>query len=177
MERMAGMKQLVEADFCSKDTVALARSLIGNHLVMDAGDEIRAYSITEVEAYDGPEDLACHASKGRTKRTETLFGPPGHWYVYRETNLLGLGNECIVAESEVLESQRGSADGNLKIDPERDASLVGRNPKGHFTAFTEEFALRQGPNGFQLKGVEFSEFRLNRFGFHRLHFDEIELPF
>jgi len=38
--------------------------------------------ITEVEAYDGPEDLACHASKGRTHRTEPLFGPPAHWYVY-----------------------------------------------------------------------------------------------
>ncbi|MGK0240203.1 MAG: DNA-3-methyladenine glycosylase [Candidatus Pelagisphaera sp.] len=76
------MKRLVEADFCSRDTVALARSLIGKYLVMDTGEENRAFIITEAEAYDGPEDLACHASKGRTKRTETLFGPPGHWYVY-----------------------------------------------------------------------------------------------
>ena len=80
--RMAAMKRLVEADFCSRDTVALARSLIGKYLVMDTGEENRAFIITEAEAYDGPEDLACHASKGRTKRTETLFGPPGHWYVY-----------------------------------------------------------------------------------------------
>jgi len=79
---MAAMKRLVEADFCSRDTVALARSLIGKYLVMDTGEENRAFIITEAEAYDGPEDLACHASKGRTKRTETLFGPPGHWNVY-----------------------------------------------------------------------------------------------
>ena len=38
--------------------------------------------ITEVEAYDGINDKACHASKGRTVRTEIMFGPAGFWYVY-----------------------------------------------------------------------------------------------
>lgn len=38
--------------------------------------------ITETEAYDGFEDLASHAAKGRTNRTEVMYGEPGRWYVY-----------------------------------------------------------------------------------------------
>lgn len=60
----------------------VALDLIGKVLVHRVnGREIRA-RIVETEAYVGPHDLACHASKGRTKRTEVMFGPPGHAYVY-----------------------------------------------------------------------------------------------
>jgi DNA-3-methyladenine glycosylase len=46
------------------------------------GGRVIALRITEVEAYDGENDKACHASRGRTPRTETLYAPGGVWYVY-----------------------------------------------------------------------------------------------
>jgi DNA-3-methyladenine glycosylase len=65
------------------DTVALARELLGMHLVRrHLTGRVEARVITEVEAYHGESDLACHASKGRTKRTETLYAGGGVWYVY-----------------------------------------------------------------------------------------------
>lgn len=68
--------------FFSRPTLQVARSLVGKYLVRENDQGLTAGKIIEVEAYVGPEDKACHASKGRTARTEVLFGPPGHAYVY-----------------------------------------------------------------------------------------------
>ena len=65
-----------------KQTVALARWLLGKHLVRRRRGRTEAHVITEVEAYDGERDLACHARAGRTARTEVMYGPGGVWYVY-----------------------------------------------------------------------------------------------
>jgi DNA-3-methyladenine glycosylase len=68
--------------FFRQNAEQLARGLIGTVLVHRVrGKKYRA-RIVEAEAYVGPHDLASHTSKGRTKRTEIMFGPAGHAYVY-----------------------------------------------------------------------------------------------
>jgi DNA-3-methyladenine glycosylase len=69
-------------DFYARTADVVARQVLGKILVhRRRGEEYRA-RIVEAEAYLGPKDLACHASKGLTGRTRVLFGPPAHAYVY-----------------------------------------------------------------------------------------------
>lgn len=69
--------------YIGKNTVEIARSLLGTVLVRGgAGRPLSRHLITETEAYHSEQDLACHASKGRTPRTDVLFRKGGIWYVY-----------------------------------------------------------------------------------------------
>ncbi len=69
-------------DFYNRDTIEVARELLGCHLVHRSNGIERIGRIVEVEAYLGPHDLAAHSAKGLTERTRIMFGPPGHAYVY-----------------------------------------------------------------------------------------------
>jgi len=68
----------LDESFFARDALVVARALVGTRIVH--GD--KTARIVETEAYRGPRDLACHARAGLTKRTKTLFGPPGHAYVF-----------------------------------------------------------------------------------------------
>ena len=74
--------QKLPRSFYDRDTMLVARELLGKLLVHQDSDIQRVGKIVEVEAYLGEHDLAAHSSKGRTPRTEIMFGPPGHAYVY-----------------------------------------------------------------------------------------------
>ena len=75
------MKRL-EQDFFARDAQVVARALVGCELVhRTPAGELRL-RITETEAYCGEADTACHAHKGRTKRTEVMYGPAGDIYIY-----------------------------------------------------------------------------------------------
>ena len=76
------MSNVLSQQYFSRPTVQVARSLVGKYLVRVLDGREIAGRIIEVEAYVGPQDKACHASKGRTTRTDVLFGPPGQSYVY-----------------------------------------------------------------------------------------------
>lgn len=76
------MASRLTPDTFSLSAVALSTHLLGCILVKRVGRTLRRARIVEVEAYLGPRDLASHSSKGRTARTEVLFGPAGRAYVY-----------------------------------------------------------------------------------------------
>ena len=69
--------------FYRQDVLDLAPSLLGKSLyVVDSDGSLSEAIITETEAYRGGDDMACHASKGRTERTDIMFGDGGHVYMY-----------------------------------------------------------------------------------------------
>lgn len=77
------MRRVLEAkEFVTQNTVALARRMLGRVLVRTHAGARTEHLVTEVEAYDGEADLACHASRGRTSRTVVMYRPGGCWYVY-----------------------------------------------------------------------------------------------
>ena len=73
----------LDSDFFHRQVDEVAADMVGKILVHRLPDgSLLKERIAETEAYGGEEDLACHASKGRTKRTEILYGESGAVYVY-----------------------------------------------------------------------------------------------
>ena len=88
----------IKKNFYNRNTLKVAQDLLGKFLIRKIGKKTIAGKIVETEGYVGPNDLASHASRGKTTRTAPMFGPPGHAYVYLVYGL----NYCfnIVTEKE-----------------------------------------------------------------------------
>src|SRR6202163_3075755 len=75
--------KILEAGFFNRETVSVARALLGKVLVREIDGRQLWGRVVEVEAYLGPEDLAAHSSGGRrSPRNEVMYGLLAHAYVY-----------------------------------------------------------------------------------------------
>lgn len=72
------MGKILTKKFFERSAIIVAEELIGKFLVT----KNHKYLITETEAYEGKDDLASHASRGKTKRNGVMFGEAGKFYVY-----------------------------------------------------------------------------------------------
>ncbi len=142
--------------FYERPTLEVAEDLIGKVLVRPFGAAHASGVIVETEAYIGQDDLACHASKGRTLRTEIMFGPPGRSYVYliygfyhclnAVTEAEGFPAAVLIRAIEPLEGvdlMRGNRPRALKI------SDMGSGPG----KLCQALGVDRGMNGISLSGT------------------------
>ncbi|MCD6425993.1 MAG: DNA-3-methyladenine glycosylase [Anaerolineales bacterium] len=130
--------------FFSRDTVQVARDLVGKRLVRLEGNQRISGIILETEAYRGEEDLACHCRAGRTPRTEIMYGPAGRAYIYLIYGMYWLLN--FVTESEgspgaVLIRALAPEEGKEKISQRR-----GNQPEKHWTDGPGKICIALGIN-------------------------------
>ncbi len=85
------MKKLPKI-FFNRNTVTVAQELLGKYFITNLKEGKVVGKIVETEAYMGVDDLACHASRGKTPRTKALFEEPGHLYVYLNYGIFWLTN-------------------------------------------------------------------------------------
>ena len=138
----------LERKFFRRDVLEVAPDLVGKIIVhrLPDGTEIRA-RISETEAYRGEEDKACHASKGRTPRTELLYGESGVIYIYLCYGIHWLMN-IITGEKNIPQGVLLRAGENLK-GPARltkylkiDKSFNGMNIYGNPDIWIEDDGFR-----------------------------------
>lgn len=89
---------ILQREFYNRPALDVARDLLGCRLVRVQNGQRMSGWITETEAYQGEEDLGCHASAGKTPRTAVMYGPPGRAYVYFTYGMHWLLNAVTGAE-------------------------------------------------------------------------------
>ena len=140
--------------FYEQKTIDVAKQLLGKYLVRKHPEGKTIGRIVETEAYIGPQDLACHASRGRTARTEVMFGPAGRAYVYfiyGFYNMLNLVTEATNYPAAVLIRAVEPMDGiDLMKTRRQNGSL--RNLASGPGKLCQAFAVDRTLNGADLSG-------------------------
>ena len=146
--------------FFARDTIQVARDMVGKRLVRLEGKQRISGTILETEAYRGEEDLACHCRAGRTPRTEIMYGPAGRAYIYLIYGMYWLLN--FVTETE------GSPGAVLirAIAPEEGKSTIaqrrGNQPEKHWTDGPGKISIALGITG-NLNGLNACDSRARIF--------------
>ncbi len=112
-------------DFFDRPTLKVAKEILGKYLLRETQAGVIHTRIVDVEAYVGPEDRASHASRGRTKRTDIMFGPSGFIYVYLiygmyhclnlVTDRIDYPAAILIRGIEVIEKDNGPLDVPIRI--------------------------------------------------------------
>jgi DNA-3-methyladenine glycosylase len=157
------MTPALPRDFFDRPALELAPDLLGRTLVRTSAEGEIAVRLTEVEAYAGELDPASHAYRGRTPRNATMYGPPGHVYVYFTygmwhcMNLVccapGVAGAVLLRAGEVLSGAELAR--RRRPSARRDADLA-RGPARLATALDVDRAL----DGADLCGTEDRGMRL-----------------
>jgi DNA-3-methyladenine glycosylase len=146
-------KKRLGRSFFQQPAIELAKQMLGVIMVRRTGPTLRRARIVETEAYLGPRDLASHASKGLTNRTEVLFGPPGRAYVYFIYGLhymfnvvagaTGEGQAVLIRGAEPLDGWHADLTGPAKL--------------------AQQFGITLAQNGLDLTGDEIYFVRENEY--------------
>ncbi len=140
--------------FYEQPTVEVARQLLGKYLVRKHPDGTTIGRIVETEAYVGLEDKACHASRGRTPRTDIMFGQAGHayvYFVYGVHHMLNLVTEEVGFPAAVLIRAVEPVDG-IKLMRKRRNTEEPRNLASGPGKLCEAFSIDRSLNGIDLCG-------------------------
>ena len=140
--------------FYEQSTIDVAKQLLGKYFVRKHPDGDMVGRIVETEAYVGPQDLACHAAKGRTARNEVMFGPAGHAYVYfiyGFYNMLNLVTEARDYPAAVL-IRAVEPVGGIDLMKNRRRSEALRNLASGPGKLCQAFAIDRSLNGTDICG-------------------------
>lgn len=140
--------------FYERSTLDVARQLLGKYLVRRHPEGNTVGRIVETEAYVGPEDKACHASKGRTARTEVMFGRAGHAYVYLVYgfhHMLNIVTEAVEFPAAVLIRAAEPIQGIPTMQSRRDIATL-RDLASGPGKLCQAFAIDRTLNGHDLCG-------------------------